>query len=1630
MTQAKQSLDQILQENLLSKTFLEHTAIPESLLQEFVNDQQMRSELMHFTRKAQWTCEDLMEFCCRYQPEWYETVPEQGWLSYCYAYMISLSYPDSVAETFANQFQCGVEFFLQLLRTLLDYDRQWKPFDPFVHFALLSPSELETNVLGEEYQRFLSYFRATYLYELMYVGKELSYYNILSHIAGVHYVAMHMARQLQQAGVPINLALVSGAAIGHDIGKFGCKASEVKRMAHLHYYYTDLWFKQKNMPGIAHIAVNHSTWDLELENLPLESLLLIYADFRVRREECAAPKEKMGIFTLQDAFHIILSKLENVDAAKEKRYHYVYAKLKDFENYMVHLGVNTDFSTTELTPLAHTDIVLIHGEEVVEAFKQLAVKHNIWLMDTLNTESSFVTLLEAARSEKDWKNTRAYIHIFEEYDTYMTQKQKVLTLNFLYELLMHREGDIRRQAADLMGIIILHYDENYRKELPFGVILPNDKITGLGLWRKYLKQIILPDHKVTSQHKRWIGFALKNVVNMVLNKSNEEERPLYLDILMDYYSTDNYWEDAEAFVLLDTLIAVPFIYCEQQQIAQLLYFAQDLFQRNNLELQACVLQFLDALTGQLALFADSKRQIKGMLDAIPPYTPLGMQFLCRKIGCRIGLEYSQAVPLVEELTEEHNAISEIFLENLKVATPWVLKLINIDFLLEIVTNTGNISVLQVATHLSNLLKVSERVTVRHKAGQGLVAIAPLLTLEQRNEMVIELTKGLEIGEYEFSKYIPEYLGQVALYLHPEELDELLHELQPLLYHANRRVAAVTLNTLGVILEYYPGYRKRFAEEADTYHLRRRNLLGLILAGLANYDEEISQEAFLVLGHRLFGSLRLTMQDKYDIFYLVYKRMLVLIYDKPMAGLSFLNRAGALNHIYRFISDYLYEEKHFVLPETNRVAFFPGTFDPFSSGHKGIVQAIRNLGYQVYLALDEFSWSKKTQPRMTRRQIITMSIADEENVFLFPDDIPVNISNTGDLARLSALFANKELYMVVGSDVILNASAYRNPPAAGSIHHFHHIIFKRISQAEASQAVEETEVSTEGLCGDVILLELPTHLEDVSSSRIRENIDSNRDISNLISPIAQNYIYRYGLYLREPQYKTILQAKNIHFTMVNDRNHTAIDKMINSFAKSAHWKPYDVQESSIIENMNLHWSHQGAQVLLLQDANFDDSAVAMLTMHSLESTDLYEEFGDAVVVESLRKKTFGRIAVISGIYVAEQLQIKNAAQLLLTEALAHYLAQDYGYAIYHGEQQPMMREVLLRQGFVAVPIKDTCKVLYVVDMREPVTLMKNIETTIKEPLNRNERVLSVVEECHQRLQQAMTELYPGKLILSFDAGIMHHKMLKRITSANQVPSEPLPVRKLGERMCVPFGKVLRGMVVPNTVTKTLHTEKVYSGDMKQFRVTNFPFYSSLENQMRTIKSFNRPVILVDDLLHKGYRIQELAYYLELEKVPVDRMVVGILSAKGRDLMNIRQWPVDSVYFIPRIKAWYVESTLYPFIGGDMVERQERADANLIPSINLILPYVVPSYMHDVSREALYHFSLVCLENVREILKVLEEEYQNVFERRLTLGRLSEIIISPRCPDRGSCMTYDKNIAASVYVEDDIERLQRLQSIVKL
>ena len=1494
-------------------------------------------------------------------------------------------------------------FLLNILAAVFEYESETADFDPCLDIHFLTVEEVKAKKYNREYLRLREIAAKNFIYEFMRIGVELTPFNTLGHIAGVHSVAMHAARQLEALKVPVDLGLVSGAAAGHDIGKYGCKKSEERRIPYLHYYYTDLCFNRFNMPMIGHIAANHSTWDLELENLSVESLLLIYADFRVKSSRVPAGTEVVHFYTLDDAFQVILDKLDNVDEAKEHRYRKVYNKLKDFEDYMIDLGVDTSLPEIPAaeppvpTPALKKDAALASSNEIAEEYKYAAIDHNIRLMNKFNSEEEFGSLLETARSEKHWKSLRTYVSILGEYSTYMTEKQKLMTLRFLFELLLHKESDIRSQAGEIIGQIIARFNEEYKKELPAGVDPPSKDVTNLSLWEETLNIILMPDHKLTEQHKKWVENSLKSVTAGLLSSCRPETRPQYMESLLKWYQKDDLSSMNKESLLL-TALSIERDMCSSRQMEIILDFARKAASEGGSSAGTRM-----AALGASYHFDEGKdyyRELKECLGHDPD----------------------------EKLSEE--ALSDMYLDNLKASTPWTVKVANIQLMLKsLEERVSDGQVLHVATHLGNLVKVSETVIVRQAAGAGLVSIIDMMPLEQRHEIAAELGKGLEIGDYQFSKYIPDYLGVIMLHLPPRELDELICDLEKLLEGDSGQVAGAVLHTFGIVIENYRIYRGLFADQEpeEATEERKYRLINLMVRGFANYDSTISQEAFWTFGMHIFGSDKLSPEEKYEIYCHCGKKIMTLYEGMEETELGFFYNAAVFNQIYGFISGYELEIGDFQVPEPQKAAFFPGTFDPFSLSHKAIAREIRNMGCEVYLALDEFSWSKKTQPRLQRRKILSMSVADEENMYIFPDDIPVNIANPNDLAVLKEIFRGKELFFVAGSDVIRNASCYRAEPAENSIHSFNHIIFRRESQEQGSLPADGPKSLDTGrypITGKVINLTLEEYYEDISSTRIRENIDMNRDISNLIDPVAQNYIYENSLYLREPAYKHVLQAQEIELEPFGKRGSKAVARLEDELRA----RGYDM------EKVYAYLDREDVSTVVLRDGLQKGRIVAAAGVSRLDSIDFLKTFGDQDIAAFIRSKAAGAVAVIGGIFFSRNSSITNLGQTILVELLSELLARDYTYVVYHPCEEAGMRRSTLRivekQGFVNIAPAGR-RPIYAADMHSPVVVFKNVDTIIKNPLNKNPRVLKAVEEAHNRLLSKLTEIYPGELVLSYNSGIMHHKMINLITKLNGVPAVPLAEKRYGPCMVVPFGKVLDRVAVPNTVTKALHTEKYFTRDVSAFTIEESRFYSSLENQVKTIKSFNRPVILVDDLLHKGYRMNKIDPILKKTGVEVADTVVGVQTGRGRDLMTIKERTVDSAYFLPNMKCWIDETAAYPYIGGDGMKDREApvSGSAMVAALNLVLPYAVPSFLGPISGKSVYEYSMTCLENARSILKTLEEEYQNVFERKLTVRRLGEVITEPKRPDVGEHVVFDENVAASAYVEKDIERLIRMRKIFK-
>lgn len=147
------------------------------------------------------------------------------------------------------------------------------------------------------------------------------------------------------------------------------------------------------------------------------------------------------------------------------------------------------------------------------------------------------------------------------------------------------------------------------------------------------------------------------------------------------------------------------------------------------------------------------------------------------------------------------------------------------------------------------------------------------------------------------------------------------------------------------------------------------------------------------------------------------------------------------------------------------------------------------------------------------------------------------------------------------------------------------------------------------------------------------------------------------------------------------------------------------------------------------------------------------------------------------------------------------------------------------------------------------------------------------------------------------------------------------------------------------------------------------------------------------------------------------------------MRVQGRDAQCVYFIPNLRHWFTESMLYPFIGGDSVDRGARRGGYLPPSVNMVLPYAAPPFICEAERRSIFALSYTALENAYDILQALEQEHQAMFEQSLTLGRLGEALLWPRRPDKGGAMQYDYSLPASSYIRNDMEALLRMKAVIE-
>lgn len=1616
-----------LKRSLLFPKFLKQNGFDYDIIKEFLDSEDFKNDFAKILDSRRFDIESVAVVFAKLFAEIGKTIDKEL-ITFTYKYSVNLSFADTadIKEDdymipYANLLLKIYSYFSRIEKEYGN-DQSWQKKYPINFITSKEQDELENS---NEYIRFKKYFMSDYVYEMIKLSQDVMGFTTLDHICGVHHLALKIARQLKSLDYPIDLGKVSGSAAGHDIGKYGCKVAERKRVAYYHYYYTGEWFKERNIVYIRNIAINHSTWDLELENLQLEALILIYCDFRVKADESGA----MKFYSLDESFKVILDKLDNVDDAKEERYRNVYKKLKDFEKYMKFIGlkINPDDDTSEYLDKNKRKkyYSLLHGQDIIEHSKFASIEHNIKLLHRLRDEGSLNKILENARDVENQIGKRGYINVLKEYSTYLTQKQKLIALDFLYDSLITPEDDIRKECAHLMGSIISNYDEELRKEIPESVDKLLPEMTGLDLFRRYTDVFLTPDQKIIGRHRRWINRSLIHMIRGYLESvKNLQVKSNAISIVVDLYSI--YIDDDRLTkVLIKTSRSLKLEVLSEDELSTILEYLYLKVDSGNYEVRLLALEtaikFLAMpnvaldMNGKWHELLNKKHLVK--LSKVESYLRLECSYALNK--------FDRYTEIEKALITNEDDFSDIYLSNLKTATLEIVKKIQIEILVKSNFKYREGDAFYTALHLCNLLKVSSMEEVRTRAGEGLVIIIPILSFEQRNDIIVELLRALEMESYQVTRYIPDYLGRLLIHIKPEELDELLSDFKYKIKKSNAQTGMLILKTVGQAILNYENYKDSFKESQASVDNRLEDMLGILLNGFVSYIPSVTQIAFNVIGKYIYGSSKISLEYKAKIFKYIGKKLLALmITTDEKIDLTFFYNSAGLKHIYKFISLYNTQHGKIEMDCSKKIAFFPGSFDPFSLSHKQIAVEIAAMGYEVYLAVDEFSWSKRTHPNLRRRDIIKMSVADELNIFTFPRDLIANIGSPSDLEKLSKVFNDKEVYIVVGSDVIINASAYSKAVEEGSIMTFPHVVFERPIESRSEKSDIKFNSLFSKLPSNSIKFKLSSKYENISSTQIRDYIDENRDISEMVDPLAQRYIYKKGLYQREPQFKEVMTTKSVTTEIMSNPDALTIEeiaKLIGGDFTSVH-----KTLKALIEKKKY-------KILVIRSILDNRKVIAASIFHWLRSSDIFSEFEDETFQNHVRDNSVGRIFVLDGIYVSENEVFTNPNQVVLTETLAYALSHDYSYAIYkesiNHAVSSKLSSILSYQGFLEVSSSENSRKIYTSNMTSPCTLNLDIKSCIKEPFRNSRKVTKVVAKTRINLQSALSELYPGNLVISFDRTMLYENLIKKICDENDMPTTPIAPKVSGEAMCVPFGAIFKRWILPNTVTKSVHAEKYFKSDLSDYKIEAYPNYLDLENQIKTIKSFNRQIMFVDDILHKGYRIRVLEPLIAKHEVPLRKVFVGILSGKGKALMEKSHMQVDSAYFIPRLKVWFNESKIYPFLGGDTVQTDLGYSNNIIPSINLIMPYSYPSYIKGADKINVYKLSEICLENSIAILCALEDEYQELNGRMLTMAQLGEVLITPRYPDKGENTFIDMKVKASDLLKKDLEHLGRLKSMFK-
>jgi nicotinic acid mononucleotide adenylyltransferase len=1511
------------------------------------------------------------------------------------------------------------EFFFPLAQAVLEEQAQGggEGIIARLPFVPLTEEEIARWPSGEEYRRMLRHVVDDALLICLAMAQEWQRLTIYEHVLGVTGLSLWVGRQLARV-VPVDLPLLHGAAIGHDIGKFGCVGDEVKRIPRLHYYYTHTFYQQRKLLGLGHIATNHSVWDLESVRLPVETLLLIYADFRVKDAPGPDGKVGMRIISLRDSFRTIRDKLENLDQEKIRRYRGVYRKLRDLEEYLQFLGVRLDppgFECGEppvprlpegldiisvLAGRARPDpVALAVGRDIPTVRRLMVTAHNLGVMERLRDLPALRALLEEARSFESWRDLRTYLAILGEYAPALSREQKAVALDFFIELLAHRDDDIRYHAANRIGDLLAGREDFWRKDLPEGIVLPPERtvLDELGRVLSLLDRA-KPEPEEDMGPTERVLYAIPIVVRRLLRHAEPATRRKAWQLIKENFRLR--LEDQRPLVGLyvcETL-EVSLEWIDREERATLLAFvdawAEHPVSATRLMAWRLLLELAKAASGDAELKDALRRRVEALSERV------GGKFTVAELHAL--QEMAQACGMAKladwcghQRVQGRDPVREVLLRNLKSRVDWVEKKLNCDYLLasayvrhEEGRDPGSYFANEVASHLGNLLKVSRVEGTRFHAGRCLLQLLPLLTVPQANDLSVELLRSLELDVEAVTRYIPRFLGSVLASLPEQEFLEALDDIEGNVRRGAEPLQRLLLQTVGWIL---------LSLQVERLHGEvTHRLAGILLGSLAESRSSTAIEGFAQIGmvlerlahRRDDGRLR-------EFLTLATKKFLSLVTHRSGDRVRFFMAASALNHLDHAIASLHPPPRR---PDRPSVAFIPGTFDPFTVAHQAVVGKALESADEAVVQMDDYSWRKHALPRQLREELAWMALASVPEAFLAPFRPPVNLASKAGLAHLRRAFGSRRVHLVVGSDVLSGASAYVD--RASAIFDIPHVVVMR-DDATPEGLLDRIE----RFRGGVSVVPAPAGVRLVSSTSLRATLDHHEDLETLCHPLVARTLLERRLYVNYPAQKRPVGPPD--------------DRLLSGEAavQAASGLPTFVEMG---RPRSRNAAGKERAVFTLTTGDGERRPLAALAWRTVSAAALPVVVGSPNVPVAGDGRLVGQGGLVESV-AAPSGAAEPPFDRLLSESLARWLDAGMLFGLVPAPTRGAdpLADALRRVGADIAPAAAGAGwALAVLRLTNPLVLVWDLESVLQPPTVEAARVRAALAEGRRALAGFFAGLAPGNALLH-----LHEERLKRcvVERAKRLLEGQSARRRF---VVLGLGRQFSRDIVGDTPTLAIDLERFLTWQGYEGGTRPLAGSPALDLQIAVARELGRSALLLVPFLASADGVVQVVEVARRVELDVREVVIGVTSAAVRATLELQGIPHSCAAVVPGWRGVLRESAVAPYIGGwSIVGRDPLETGSLLPSLPDCLPYHYPHHL-GLAEIAALDFSRLALHQARQLLLAIEEDFREREGRLLSVRDLGAVVRTPRCPPLPEGFLPPRERFPSELVAEDIEALARL------